>query len=80
VYKLGKNWQTRAWHPVFKTAGSTPNAAMIQSILQEEFLPCPVHSALFHNFGCCYIILMGHKQIKIKMNNSIYFTSFLKMN
>ena len=23
------------------------------SILQEEFLPCPVHPALFHNFGCC---------------------------
>ena len=22
------------------------------SILQEEFLPCPVHPALFHNFGC----------------------------
>jgi hypothetical protein len=39
------------------------------SILQEEFLPCPVHPALFHNFGCCYIILMGHKKIKIKMNN-----------
>jgi hypothetical protein len=32
------------------------------SILQEEFLPCPVHPALFHNFGCCYIILMGHKK------------------
>jgi hypothetical protein len=31
-------------------------------ILQEEFLPCPVHPALFHNFGCCYIILMGHKK------------------
>ena len=41
------------------------------SILQEELLPCPVHPALFHNFGCCYIILMGTKKIKIKMNNSI---------
>jgi hypothetical protein len=41
------------------------------SILQEECLPCPVHPALFHNFGCCYIILMGHKKIQIKMNNSI---------
>jgi hypothetical protein len=28
VHKLGKNWQTRAWDPVFKTAGSTPDAAM----------------------------------------------------
>ena len=27
VYKLGKIWQTRAWHPVFKTVGSAPNAA-----------------------------------------------------
>jgi hypothetical protein len=75
VYKLGKNWQTRAWHPVFKTAGSTPDAAMIHglffSILPEEFLPCPVHPALLHKFGCCYIILMGHKKIEIKMNNSI---------
>ena len=35
---------------------------MVLSILQEEFLPCPVHPALFHNFGCCYIILMGHKK------------------
>jgi hypothetical protein len=92
VYKLGKNWQTRAWHPVFKTAGSAHNATMIHglfsqknlkitikeklhtngfmSILQEEFLPCPVHPTLFHNFGCCYIILMGHKKIKIKNINN----------
>ena len=32
------------------------------SILQEEFLPWPVHPALFHNFGFYYIILMGHKK------------------
>ena len=32
------------------------------SILQEEFLPRPVHPALFHNFGCCYIIMMGQKK------------------
>jgi hypothetical protein len=36
VYKLGKNWQTRAWHPVFKTAGSTPNAAMIHGLFSPE--------------------------------------------
>ena len=29
VYKLGTNWQTRAWDPDFKTAGSAPDAAMI---------------------------------------------------
>ena len=36
VYKLGKNWQTRAWHPVFKTAGSTPNAAMIHGLFSQK--------------------------------------------
>ena len=25
-----------------------------------------IYPALFHNFGCCYIILMGHKKIKKK--------------
>jgi hypothetical protein len=34
------------------------------SILQEEFLPCPVHPALFHNFVCCYIILEGSASSK----------------
>jgi hypothetical protein len=29
VYELGKNWQTRAWDPVFKTAGSVPDAAFL---------------------------------------------------
>jgi hypothetical protein len=29
VYKLGKNWQASAWDPVFKTAVSAPDAAMI---------------------------------------------------
>jgi hypothetical protein len=28
VYKLGKNWQTRAWDHVFKTAGSASDAAI----------------------------------------------------
>jgi hypothetical protein len=32
VYKLGKNWQTRACDPVFKTAGSAPDAAMILNV------------------------------------------------
>jgi hypothetical protein len=77
VYKLGKNWQTRAWDPVFKTAGSAPDAAewflsiLLFGVCQKNFPPCPVHPALLHNFGCCYIILMRHKKIKIKMNNSI---------
>ena len=33
VYKLGKNWQTRAWDPVFNTVGSAPDAAMILGLL-----------------------------------------------
>jgi hypothetical protein len=33
VYKLGKHWQTRAWDPVFKTAGSAPDASMILGLL-----------------------------------------------
>jgi hypothetical protein len=41
------------------------------SILQEEFLPCPVHPALFHNFW----LLLHHSDVaqkkKIKMNDSI---------
>ena len=38
VYKLGKNWQTRAWDPVFKTAGSAPDAAMILGLFSEKNL------------------------------------------
>jgi hypothetical protein len=36
LYKLGKNWQTRAWDPVFKTAGSAPNASMIHGLFSHE--------------------------------------------
>jgi hypothetical protein len=36
VYKLGKNWQTRAWDSVFKTAGSAPDAAMILGLLSQK--------------------------------------------
>ena len=36
MYKLGKNWQTRAWHPVFKTAGSAPDAAMIHGYFHKK--------------------------------------------
>jgi hypothetical protein len=35
VHKLGKNWQTRAWDPVFKTAGSAPAAAMILGLFSQ---------------------------------------------
>jgi hypothetical protein len=36
VYKLGKNWQTRDWDPVFKTAGSAPDAAMILGLFSQK--------------------------------------------
>ena len=38
VYKLGKNWQTRAWDPVFKTAESAPDAAMILGLFSQKNL------------------------------------------
>jgi hypothetical protein len=36
LYKLGKNWQTRAWDPVFKTAGSTSDAAMNLGLFSQK--------------------------------------------
>jgi hypothetical protein len=30
--------QTRAWHPVFQTAGSAPNAAMIHGLFSQKNL------------------------------------------
>jgi hypothetical protein len=38
VYKLVKNWQTRAWDSVLKTAGSAPDAAMILGLFSQEIL------------------------------------------
>jgi hypothetical protein len=38
VYKLGKNWKTRAWDPVFKTAESAPDAAMILGLFSHKNL------------------------------------------
>jgi hypothetical protein len=35
-YKLGENWQTRAWDPVFKTAGFAPDAAMILGLFSQK--------------------------------------------
>jgi hypothetical protein len=35
-YKMDKNWQTRAWDPVFKTAGSVPDAAMILGLFSQK--------------------------------------------
>jgi hypothetical protein len=35
---------------------------LLVGVCKKNFLPCPVHPALLHNFGCCYIILMRHKK------------------
>jgi hypothetical protein len=35
-YKFGKNWQTRAWDPVFKTDGSAPDAAMVLGLFSQK--------------------------------------------
>ena len=42
-------------------------------ICKKNVLPCPVHPvhpALLHNFGCCYIILMMHKKNQDKNEQS----------
>jgi hypothetical protein len=60
VYKFGKNWQTRAWDPVFKTAGSADDAAMILGL----FSPKNLKINIYHSDE-------AQNKIKIKMNNSI---------
>ena len=47
VYKLGKNWQTRAWDLVFKTAGSAPDAAMILGLFSQKNLKINIDRKLY---------------------------------
>ena len=47
VYILGKNWQTRTWDPVFKTAASVPDAAMILGLLSQNNLNINIDRKLF---------------------------------
>ena len=47
VYKLGKNWQTRAWVPAFKTAGSAPDAAMILGLFSQKNLKINIDRKLY---------------------------------
>jgi hypothetical protein len=44
---MGKNWQTRAWHTVFKTAGSAPNAAMIHGLFSQKNLKITIDRKLY---------------------------------
>ena len=47
VYKLGKNWQTRDWDPVFKTAVSAPDAAMILGLFSQKNLKINIDRKLY---------------------------------
>jgi hypothetical protein len=51
VYKLGKNWQTRAWDPVFKTAESAPDAAMILGNWRTLLINLRI---VIKKNGCCF--------------------------
>jgi hypothetical protein len=51
VYKLGKNWQTRTWDPVFKTAGSPPDAAMILVLFSQKNLKINIDRKVFVYFA-----------------------------
>jgi hypothetical protein len=47
VHKWSKNWQTRALHPVFQTAGTAPNAAMIHGLFSQKNLKITIDRKLF---------------------------------
>jgi hypothetical protein len=47
VYKLGKNGQTRAWDPVFKTAGSAPDASMILGLFSQNNIKINIDRKLY---------------------------------
>jgi hypothetical protein len=47
VYKLGKNFQTRAWDPVSKTAGFAPDAAMIMGLFSQKNLNINIDRKLY---------------------------------
>jgi hypothetical protein len=58
VFKLGKNWQTRAWDPVFKTAGSAPDAAMILGLFSQKNIKINIDRKSFFSLFFLYIIRM----------------------
>jgi hypothetical protein len=47
LYKLGKNWQARAWDPDFKTAGSATDAAMILGLFLQKNLKINIDRKLY---------------------------------
>ena len=54
VYKLSKNWQTRAWDPVFKTTGSAADTAMIVGLFSETNLKINIDRKLY-GIVYCYL-------------------------
>ena len=61
VYKLGKNWQTRAWDPVFKTAGSAPDAAMILGLFSQKILRLTLIVSYIELFIFILIFFVSHQ-------------------
>ena len=61
VYKLGKNWQTRAWDPVFKTAGSAPGAAMILWLFSQKILRLTLIVSYIELFIFILILFVSHQ-------------------
>ena len=62
VYKLGTNWQTRAWDPVFKTAGSAPDTAMILGLFSRKNLKINIDRKLYwivHVYPDCFLCLVS---------------------
>ena len=61
VYKLGKNWQTRAWDPVFKTAESAPDAAMILGLFSQKNLRLTLIVSYIELFIFILIFVVPHQ-------------------
>jgi hypothetical protein len=47
LFTLCKNWQTRAWDPVSKPAGSAPDAAMILGLFSQNNLRINIDRKLY---------------------------------
>jgi hypothetical protein len=60
VYTLGKNWQTRAWVPVFKTAGSAPDAAMILGLFPQKIFRLTLIVSYIGLFIFIFIFFVHH--------------------
>ena len=61
VYKLGKNWQTRAWDPVFKTAGSAPDSNDSGAIFTKKILRLTLIVSYIGLFIFIFILFVHHQ-------------------